>query len=183
MWSPPSRGVLLLHKLIAQETGGSIGLQDEALLDSALENAFAGFDGQEFYPTKEEKGAHRIFTRRRSLVRVQQSPPHMKNPNLFPRRSEFGFFIFIKNNSCCYLCPEDGRILRAYLFSHWIPAISSAAVVVPNHRREEPEGIESPSRRLRNISPAPPAAGPAAATRAGTAPAAEGSGMHSRRYP
>ncbi len=46
--------VLLLHKLIAQETGGSIGLRDEALLDSALENAFAGFDGQEFYPTKEE---------------------------------------------------------------------------------------------------------------------------------
>ena len=49
--------VLLLHKLIAQETGGSIGLRDEALLDSALENAFAGFDGQEFYPTKGEKGA------------------------------------------------------------------------------------------------------------------------------
>ena len=41
----------------------------------------------------------------------------------------------------------------------------------------------APSRRLRNISPAPPAAGPAAATRAGTAPAAEGSGMHSCRYP
>ena len=49
--------VLLLHKLIAQETGGSIGVRDEALLDSALENAFAGFDGQEFYPTKEEKRA------------------------------------------------------------------------------------------------------------------------------
>ncbi len=49
--------VVLLHKLIAQETGGSIGVRDEALLDSALENAFAGFGGQEFYPTKEEKGA------------------------------------------------------------------------------------------------------------------------------
>ena len=35
--------VLLLHKLIAEETGGSIGVRDEALLDSALENAFAGF--------------------------------------------------------------------------------------------------------------------------------------------
>lgn len=49
--------VLLLHKLIAQETGGSIGVRDEGLLDSALENAFAGFGGKEFYPTKEEKGA------------------------------------------------------------------------------------------------------------------------------
>ena len=46
--------VLLLHKLIAQETGGSIGVRDEALLDSALENAFSGFGGQEFYPTNEE---------------------------------------------------------------------------------------------------------------------------------
>ena len=54
--------VLLLHKLIAQETGGSIGLRDEALLDSALENAFAGFGGQEFYPTKEEKGAGLGYT-------------------------------------------------------------------------------------------------------------------------
>ena len=54
--------VLLLHKLIAQETGGSIGVRDEALLDSALKNAFAGFGGQEFYPTKEEKGSRLGYT-------------------------------------------------------------------------------------------------------------------------
>lgn len=48
--------VLLLHKLIAEETGGSIGIRDEGLLDAALENAFAGFGGQEFYPSREEKG-------------------------------------------------------------------------------------------------------------------------------
>ncbi len=49
--------VLLLHQLIAQETGGSIGVRDEGLLESALETAFSGFGGREFYPTKEEKGA------------------------------------------------------------------------------------------------------------------------------
>lgn len=49
--------VLLLHQLLAKATGGSIGVRDEALLDSALENVFAGFGGKEFYPTKEEKGA------------------------------------------------------------------------------------------------------------------------------
>ena len=49
--------VLLLHKLIAQETGGSIGVRDEGLLESALEAAFSTFGGEEFYPTKEEKGA------------------------------------------------------------------------------------------------------------------------------
>lgn len=54
--------VLLLHKFIAQETGGSIGVRDEALLESALEAAFAGFGDKEFYPTKEEKGARLGYT-------------------------------------------------------------------------------------------------------------------------
>lgn len=49
--------VLLLHQLIAEETGGSIGLRDEGLLESALEAAFSTFGGVELYPTKEEKGA------------------------------------------------------------------------------------------------------------------------------
>ena len=54
--------VLLLHKLIAEETGGSIGVRDETLLESALESVFASFGGQEFYPTKEEKGARLGYT-------------------------------------------------------------------------------------------------------------------------
>lgn len=49
--------VLLLHQLIAQETGGSVGVRDEGLLESALEAAFASFGDKELYPTKEEKGA------------------------------------------------------------------------------------------------------------------------------
>ena len=84
----------------------------------------------------------------------------MKNPNLFPIGNAFGFFIFIKNNSCCYLCPEDGRILRAYLFLHWIPAISSAAVVVPNHREEEPEGIKSPKPQAQKYFTCPASSRP-----------------------
>ena len=50
--------VLLLHQLLAEETGGSFGVRDEGLLDSALENAFSGIGDQGFYPSKEEKGAH-----------------------------------------------------------------------------------------------------------------------------
>lgn len=49
--------VLLLHKLITEETGGDPNLRDIALLESALESAFQTFDGSELYPTKEEKGA------------------------------------------------------------------------------------------------------------------------------
>ena len=49
--------VLHFHQLIAEETGGSIGVRDEGLLESALETAFSSFGSQELYPTKEEKGA------------------------------------------------------------------------------------------------------------------------------
>ena len=49
--------VLLLHQLIAQETGGEVGLRDQALLDAALAAAFAGVADREFYPSKEEKAA------------------------------------------------------------------------------------------------------------------------------
>jgi death-on-curing protein len=49
--------VLLLHKLLTEETGGDPNLRDIALLDSALESAFQTFDGNELYPSKEEKGA------------------------------------------------------------------------------------------------------------------------------
>lgn len=49
--------VLLLHQLIAEETGGGIGVRDEALLESAIESAFAGFGDKEFFPNKEEKAA------------------------------------------------------------------------------------------------------------------------------
>ena len=53
--------VLLLHQLMAEATGGSVGVRDEALLDSALESAYAGFGNREFFPSKEEKGARLGF--------------------------------------------------------------------------------------------------------------------------
>lgn len=49
--------VLLLHQIMAEATGGSVGVRDNGLLESALEGCFATFDGTELYPGKEEKGA------------------------------------------------------------------------------------------------------------------------------
>lgn len=54
--------VLLLHQLLIAETGGADNVRDFALLDSALQGAFATFGGQELYPTKEEKGARLGFS-------------------------------------------------------------------------------------------------------------------------
>ena len=49
--------VKLLHQLMTEETGGSVGIRDEGLLDSAIEGIYQTFDGKELYPSKEEKGA------------------------------------------------------------------------------------------------------------------------------
>lgn len=43
--------------MIAQETGGAVGVRDMGLLESALENAYLTYDGEELYKTKEEKAA------------------------------------------------------------------------------------------------------------------------------
>lgn len=54
--------ILLLHKLITEETGGDPNIRDLRLLDSALASAFQTFDGKELYPGKEEKGARLGFS-------------------------------------------------------------------------------------------------------------------------
>jgi len=54
--------VMLIHQLIAEQTGGGVGIRDIGLLDSALESAFLTFDGKDLYPTKEEKGARLGFS-------------------------------------------------------------------------------------------------------------------------
>ena len=54
--------IKLLHQLMAQATGGSVGVRDEGLLDSAIEGAFATFDGEDLYPLKEEKAAKLCYS-------------------------------------------------------------------------------------------------------------------------
>ncbi len=54
--------VLLLHQIMAEATGGSAGVRDDALLESSIESAYATFDSQELYPSKEEKAARLGFS-------------------------------------------------------------------------------------------------------------------------
>lgn len=49
--------VLLLYEFIVEATGGAFGIRDEKILDSALEASYQTFDGNELYPSKEEKAA------------------------------------------------------------------------------------------------------------------------------
>jgi death-on-curing protein len=47
--------VLLLHKYIYDCYGGSYGVRDEGLLDSAIEAPFQTFAGQDLYPLEMDK--------------------------------------------------------------------------------------------------------------------------------
>ena len=89
--------VLLLHQLLAEATGGSIGVRDDGLLDSALEQAFSGFGDTEFYPTKEEKGARLGY----SLI---------SNHAFVDGNKRIGIYImltFLEMNGIRIICTDD----------------------------------------------------------------------------
>lgn len=49
--------VVHIHRLLIRETGGSEGIRDEGLLESALNAPFQTFDGEELYKTVQSKAA------------------------------------------------------------------------------------------------------------------------------
>ncbi len=53
--------VLMLHRRLIETTGGSMGMRDEELLDSALSNPFQSFGGKDLYPTVQAKAAQLCF--------------------------------------------------------------------------------------------------------------------------
>ena len=53
--------VLLIHDQLIAETGGSPGLRDEGMLDSALNAPFQTFSGEDVYPSLQQKAARLCF--------------------------------------------------------------------------------------------------------------------------
>lgn len=49
--------ILMLHTQLIEQTGGSDGVRDYNLLESALETPFQSFGGDELYPTIQAKAA------------------------------------------------------------------------------------------------------------------------------
>lgn len=55
------RHILLIHEQLISETGGSSGLRDEGMLDSALNAPFQTFGGEDVYPSLQQKAARLCF--------------------------------------------------------------------------------------------------------------------------
>lgn len=53
--------VLLIHDQLITETGGSYGLRDEGMLDSALNAPFQTFGGEDMYPSLQQKATRLCF--------------------------------------------------------------------------------------------------------------------------
>lgn len=53
--------ILLLHEQLIAETGGSSGLRDEGMLDSALNTPFQTFAEKDVYPSLQQKAARLCF--------------------------------------------------------------------------------------------------------------------------
>lgn len=51
------KDVLIIHQLAIKEFGGSTGVRDMGLLDSAIQRPFATFANEELYPTAIDKAA------------------------------------------------------------------------------------------------------------------------------
>lgn len=54
--------ILMLHAQLINQTGGSNGVRDYNLLESAIESPFQSFDGEELYPTIQSKAARLGFS-------------------------------------------------------------------------------------------------------------------------
>lgn len=53
--------VLMLHDQLIEATGGSKGIRDEGMLESALMNPYQSFGGIELYPSIQAKAAQLCF--------------------------------------------------------------------------------------------------------------------------
>lgn len=54
--------IISLHSKLISRTGGSDGVRDINLLESALYSAVSGFDGFDAYPSIEEKSARLMYS-------------------------------------------------------------------------------------------------------------------------
>lgn len=54
--------VIAIHDKLIERTGGSHGLRDRSLLESAIYSAMSAFADSEAYPTIEEKAARLMFS-------------------------------------------------------------------------------------------------------------------------
>ena len=112
--------ILMLHTQLIQQTGGSDGVRDYNLLDSALETPFQSFEGDELYPTIQAKAA-----------RLGYGP--IKNHCMIDGNKRIGatiFLYFLNQNNALYKNGKE-RINN--------DALATLTILVASSRPEDKE--------------------------------------------
>ncbi len=117
--------LLLIHKLVIEETGGAKGVRDVAVLSSAVARPFASFEGQDLYPNLFYKVAALIHTivashpfidgNKRVALVAGDVCLRLNGYRLMPSREVEGFFWSIARGE------QSVETIAAWLQSHTEP--------------------------------------------------------------
>ena len=92
--------ILKMHSLLIQKTGGSDGVRDKGLLDSALNLPFQSFDGEDIYKTIQAKAARLGF----SLVNNHSFVDGNKRIGIL------AMLVFLEMNGIEIICTDEELI-------------------------------------------------------------------------
>ena len=93
--------ILMLHTQLIQQTGGSDGVRDYNLLDSALENPFQSFGGDELYPTIQAKAARLGYEKHVQMCEPKGTlylPLYLPDLKILTGRSKFSVFCTMEGS-------------------------------------------------------------------------------------
>ena len=107
----------MLHKRLIETTGGSMGIRDEELLDSALSSPFQSFDGKDLYPTIQAKAArlcYEVGTLRLTGFRQQVSGSRLPNRTYTSQRIRLSM-NHLDSLVSCKSSKQSGQSARDFL--------------------------------------------------------------------
>ena len=124
---PTLAEVLRLHLRLIEQSGGSPGVRDKGLLESALAQPAAAFGGADLYPTLEEKAAALCFglVRNHPFVDGNKRIGHAAAV-LFLKLNGREFAADVDDAERTILALADGSLSReeltAWVRAHAVPA-------------------------------------------------------------
>ena len=118
--------ILLLHNFAIDEFGGSHGLRDLGLLESAVMRPQATFDGIDLYKTVFDKAAALVH----SLLMNHQFVDGNK------RTAVFSVMTFLELNGCLFNARQKEVIEYALYIENSQPEIEEISVWLKNHSKK-----------------------------------------------
>ncbi|HLD01633.1 MAG TPA: type II toxin-antitoxin system death-on-curing family toxin [Patescibacteria group bacterium] len=120
-----TQDVLLLHNMAVNASGGSHGLRDFGLLDSAVTRPQASFDGKDLYPT--------IFLKAGALLHsLLRNHPFVDGNK---RTAMFSGMTFLELNGYTFVAEQDEIVLYALRIENENLSVEEIALWLEEHTK------------------------------------------------